>query len=203
LTSISLRPILRTRDLAFRIRGLGLKTYYAPFAEVVHFEGLSNGVSTVSGIKRYQAINELKFRQRWANVVRQTPHSDPDLAKDYGVVWRALVIDHKTPEPDKDAGSYAAIQEMRLLQALGFKLTFIAQNLAYMGNYTEALQRRGVECLYAPYQTSIEDVNPLPRLGVRYFLHNTLQSSAKLYRRDSRCCTTCENRFLQRRLTFS
>jgi GT2 family glycosyltransferase len=145
-------------DLAFRIRALGLKTYYAPFAAVVHFEGLSNGVSTASGMKRYQAINEPKFRRRWAGAVRALPQTNPELAKDRGVELRALVIDYKTPEPDKDAGSYAAIQEMRLLQALGFKLSFVAQNLAYMGNYTEALQRQGVECLYAPYQTSIEDV---------------------------------------------
>ncbi len=41
---------------------------------------------------------------------------------------------------------------MRLLQKLGFKLTFIAQNLAYIGNYTEDLQRQGVECLYAPFR---------------------------------------------------
>ena len=145
-------------DLAFRIRALGLKTYYTPFAEVVHFEGLSNGTSTASGMKRYQAVNEPKFRRRWAGAIRALAQTDPELAKDRGVELRALVIDYKTPEPDKDAGSYAAVQEMRLLQSLGFKLTFVARNLAYMGNYTESLQRRGVECLYAPYQTSVEEV---------------------------------------------
>ena len=66
-------------DLAFRIRAHGRKTYYTPFAEVVHFEGLSNGVSTASGMKRYQAINEPKFRRRWASVVRALPHADPNL----------------------------------------------------------------------------------------------------------------------------
>ncbi|OYV66644.1 MAG: glycosyl transferase family 2, partial [Deltaproteobacteria bacterium 21-66-5] len=80
----------------------------------------------------------------------------PDLAKDRGAMLRALVIDAETPQPDRDAGGYAAIQEMRLLQSLGVKLSFIPENLAYLGNYTEALQRMGVECLYAPYNTSIE-----------------------------------------------
>jgi GT2 family glycosyltransferase len=146
-------------DLAFRIRAMGLKIYYAPFAEVVHFEGLSNGVSIETGVKRFQAVNEPKFRQRWASVIRALPHiAQPELAKDRGVALRALVIDYKTPEPDKDAGSYAAVQEMRLLQALGFKLTFAPTNLAYMGDYTEALQRQGVECLYAPYISSIEEI---------------------------------------------
>ncbi len=62
-------------DIAFRIRALGLKTYYTPFAEIVHFEGLSNGTSSASGMKRYQAINEPKFRRRWASTVRQFPHA--------------------------------------------------------------------------------------------------------------------------------
>jgi GT2 family glycosyltransferase len=144
-------------DLAFRVRALGLKTYYTPFSEIVHFEGVSNGASTASGVKRYQAINEPKFRSRWAPTIRRLPKGlAPDLAKDRGAMLRALVIDAETPQPDRDAGGYAAIQEMRLLQSLGVKLSFIPENLAYFGNYTEALQRMGVECLYAPYNTSIE-----------------------------------------------
>ncbi|HXT07996.1 MAG TPA: glycosyltransferase [Roseiarcus sp.] len=144
-------------DLAFRVRALGLKTYYTPFAEIVHFEGVSNGASTASGVKRYQAVNEPKFRSRWAPTIRQKPKGlAPDLAKDSGAMLRALVIDAETPQPDRDAGGYAAIQEMRLMQSLGVKLSFIPENLAYLGNYTEALQRVGVECLYAPYETSIE-----------------------------------------------
>ncbi len=146
-------------DLAFRVRALGLKTYYTPFAEIVHFEGVSSGTSTSSGVKKYQAINEPKFRSRWAPTIRRFPNLlAPDLAKDRGVLMRALVIDAEPPQPDRDAGSYAAIQEMRLLQSLGVKLSFVPENLAYLGNYTEALQRMGVECLYAPYQSSIESL---------------------------------------------
>jgi glycosyltransferase involved in cell wall biosynthesis len=39
---------------------------------------------------------------------------------------RALCIDAVLPRPDRDAGSYAAVQEMRLLQALGYELSFRA-----------------------------------------------------------------------------
>lgn len=146
-------------DLAFRLRARGLKTYYTPFAEVVHFEGVSSGTSITSGFKRFQAINRPKFRSRWAATLRSYPSTlDPEIAKDRGVELRALVIDHQVPQPDKDAGSFAAIQEMRLLQALGFKLTFAPVNLAYLGNYTEDMQKFGVECLYAPFQSSIERV---------------------------------------------
>ena len=144
-------------DLAFRVRDLGLKTYYTPFSEIIHFEGVSSGTSTTSGVKRYQAINEPKFRSRWAPTIRRLPAAtEPDLAKDRGVALRALVIDAQPPQPDKDAGGYAAVQEMRLLQALGVKVTFVPQNMAYLGNYTENLQRMGVECLFAPFQPSVE-----------------------------------------------
>ncbi len=146
-------------DLAFRVRSLGLRTYFTPFAMIIHFEGVSSGTSLDSGVKRYQKINEPKFRSRWASTLRSYPHSlDPEIARDRGVALRALVIDAEMPTPDKDAGSYAALQEMRLLQALGLKLTFVPLNMAYMGNYTEALQRSGVECMYAPFVTSIDQM---------------------------------------------
>lgn len=146
-------------DLAFRVRNLGLKTYYTPFSKIIHFEGVSSGTSLSSGMKRYQQINEPKFRSRWATLLRTYPSSlDPEIAKDRGVQLRALVIDAQIPQPDKDAGSYAAVQEMRLLQALGFKLTFVPMNMAYLGNYTEDMERDGVECLYAPFSLSIEQV---------------------------------------------
>ncbi len=146
-------------DLAFRVRKMGLKTYYTPFSQIIHFEGVSSGTSLNSGVKRYQKVNEPKFKSRWASVLRNYPPSlDPDIAKDRGNQLRALVIDAEIPQPDKDAGSYAAVQEMRLLQALGLKLTFVPTNLAYLGNYTEDMQRNGVECLYAPFHTSIDQV---------------------------------------------
>lgn len=168
-------------DLAFRVRAKGLKTYYTPFAKVVHFEGVSSGTSLTSGAKRYQVVNEPKFRARWATAIRNLPLTlDPDLAKDRGVVLRALVIDHDVPQPDKDAGSYAARQEMRLLQALGFKVTFVPNNLAFIGNYTEDLQRDGIECLYGPFAGSIQEV--IERRGREFdIVYITRYSIANLY----------------------
>jgi GT2 family glycosyltransferase/glycosyltransferase involved in cell wall biosynthesis len=146
-------------DLAFRVRALGLKTYYTPFSQIIHFEGVSSGTSLTTGVKRYQAINEPKFRSRWASTLRNGPVSlNPEIARDRGVALRALVIDVEIPQPDKDAGSYAAVQEMRLLIALGFKLTFVPTNMAYLGDYTEQMERMGVECVYAPFATSVDQV---------------------------------------------
>src|SRR6266581_228236 len=147
-------------DLAFRVRQKGLKTVYTPFAEVIHFEGMSSGTSVQSGTKRYQEINRPKFKARWANAFRPNGPvgRDVELAKDRHAAYRALVIDYAVPRPDHDAGSYAAIQEMRLLQSLGFKLTFVPENMAYMGSYTDALQRTGIECVYAPFNGSVQEV---------------------------------------------
>ncbi len=147
-------------DIAFKVRDKGYKTVYTPFAQVVHFEGISSGTSTASGMKRFQEINRPKFKSRWAGICRDNGNVgvDLELNKDRNVELRALVLDAETPMPDQNAGSYAAIQEIRMLQKLGFKCTFIPQNMAWMGRYTEDLQRMGVECIYAPFAGSINEV---------------------------------------------
>jgi glycosyltransferase involved in cell wall biosynthesis len=66
-------------------------------------------------------------------------------------------LDVQVPRGENDAGSYAALQEIRLIQSLGFKVTFLPLNLAYLGNNTERLQRMGVEAVYFPFTPSIED----------------------------------------------
>ncbi|MFZ2724766.1 MAG: glycosyltransferase [Methylococcaceae bacterium] len=146
-------------DLAFKVRDAGFKTVFAPLSVVYHFEGISSGTSVTSGIKRYQEVNRPKFKQKWIQACRFNGDEGKqvDLNKDRGINYRALVIDYQTPRTDTDAGSYAAVQEMRLLQSLGFKVTFLPENLAYMANHTEFLQRLGIESLYAPFVSSIQD----------------------------------------------
>ncbi len=147
-------------DLAFKVRAAGYKTVFAPLSVVYHFEGVSSGTDIASGTKRYQEINRPKFKQKWIHQCRYNGEEgkDADLNKDRGVTLRALVIDYQTPRPDIDAGSYAAIQEIRLLQSLGFKVTFVPDNFAYLGKYTELLQRLGVETLYAPFAFTMQSV---------------------------------------------
>ena len=55
-------------------------------------------------------------------------------------------MDYETPRADKDAGGFAAINEMKLFQALGYKVDFIPENLAYFGEATEKLERIGIRC---------------------------------------------------------
>ena len=147
-------------DLAFRIREKGYKTVYAPLSQVIHYEGLSNGLSTETGVKKFQDVNRTKFKARWKHAFKNlgSDWRDLDLMKDRNVVRRALVLDAETPMPDFNAGGYAAIQEMRLLQALGYKCTFVSQNMLWVDRYTRDLQRMGIECIYAPFALSINEV---------------------------------------------
>jgi GT2 family glycosyltransferase/glycosyltransferase involved in cell wall biosynthesis len=147
-------------DLAFKVRACGYKTVYAPASVVYHFEGLSSGTDTSTGMKKYQEINRPTFKARWIQACQDKGEvgQQVELNKDRGVFYRALVIDYQMPRPDRDAGSYAAIQEMRLLQALGFKVSFVADNLAYLGEYNDRLQRMGIEVIHAPFVTSITNL---------------------------------------------
>ena len=148
-------------DLCFRARRAGHRVVVQPVAAVVHFEGASAGTSvTGTGMKRFQAINHRKFFARWQDTLARHRFNGelPELEAERDVRQRALFIDDSVPEPDKDAGSNAAFQHMLSLQRLGYKVTFIpADNMARIDPYTTDLQRRGIECLYHPYYTSVED----------------------------------------------
>ncbi|AQQ66941.1 glycosyl transferase [Microbulbifer agarilyticus] len=160
-------------DLAFKVRDAGLKTVYVPHSVVVHFEGQSHGRDVTKGLKRYQAVNERTFRSKWFKEFRYNGQpSFEALAqeKDRNVDQRILVIDYASPMPNKDAGSYAAVQEIKLMLELGFKVTFVPENMAHFGKYTVELQRLGVEVLYAPFYTSVQNVleRRLPEMDAVY-----------------------------------
>jgi len=140
-------------DLAMKVRERGCFVVYVPSSTVYHFEGQSAGTSTAAGMKAFQEVNRPKFRRKWAEAYRNYGREGEalDREKDRDVAFRVLFIDHQFPFVDLDAGSYAAFQEVRLLQSLGAKVTFLPRNLAWMDRHTTALQRIGVECLYAPY----------------------------------------------------
>ena len=146
-------------DFSFKVREAGYKTYFVPSSIVYHFEGMTSGTDTSSGFKRYQEVNRPKFKRRWAAAYAGFGEQGvkPDLEKDRGITGRVLFIDYATPRPDRDAGSYAAIQEIRLVQSLGYKVTFMPRNMAHMGGYTEALEKMGVEMIHAPFHMTMDD----------------------------------------------
>jgi GT2 family glycosyltransferase/glycosyltransferase involved in cell wall biosynthesis len=158
-------------DIAFKLRENQRRVVYTPKATIVHYEGISNGRDVEGeGLKRYQLINRKTFEDKWRPVfgLLSDEGEKPDLEKDRGIIGRALLFDYQTPSFDKDAGSFAITQEIRLLQGLGYKVTFAASNLAYLDLYTEALERIGVEHLHAPFYSSLPEV--LERRGGEFDL---------------------------------
>ena len=158
-------------DLALKVRARGLKVIYQPLSLVIHHEGISSGTDTSAGTKAYQLANAKKLFERWQELLltNQLPGDDVDRAKDRGVTQRVLVLDHCTPTPNQDAGSITAMNLMLLLRQAGFAVTFIPEdNFLYMPEYTPALQRCGIEVLYAPYEASVEQ--HLKLFGQRYDL---------------------------------
>ncbi|MBD7988513.1 glycosyltransferase [Luteimonas sp. Sa2BVA3] len=139
-------------DLAFRIRAAGLKTYLQPESVVVHYEGVSSGTDTGSGVKAFQVVNAGKFRERWRTALEREhfPNAvNVFAARDRSAGRRTvLVVDHYVPEPDRDAGSKAMFQFLQVLVSLGCNVKFWPENLHRHPAYTPVLQRMGIEVLY-------------------------------------------------------
>lgn len=146
-------------DLAFRIRAAGRRVVYQPFSRVVHFEGVSCGTDVASGIKQSQLVNAKVFTEHHRTELAKQPWpgTDPDQAKDRAAIGRVLVIDHRTPHPERDAGSLVTIDLMRWLQDLDYLVSFVPDDVIQLPGATDALQRLGIECFYQPAAQSVAD----------------------------------------------
>ena len=145
-------------DLAFSVRRMGRRVIYQPFSQVVHFEGITAGTDISGGTKSYQAINKSIFFEKWKSEL--ITHQSPGLSirrDNERNRKRALLIDFETPKPDADSASMDTVYYLKMLQKLGYKVVFITNDLKHSRQYTENLQRLGVECLYKPYVTSVGD----------------------------------------------
>ena len=146
-------------DLAFKVRDAGLRVIYQPASRVVHFEGITSGTDTGSGVKRYQVVNQAKFRERWATALAVQPEPTGDariaLAASHRVKGRILMIDATTATPDQDSGSVRYVNLLRVLHSMGWQATFFADNRAYIPRYTEELRALGVEVQFHPWLSDV------------------------------------------------
>ena len=130
-----------------------------PLSQILHFEGISSGTDLGAGAKAYQVDNLRKLYERWKDVLAtHRENADaPELEKERDVRGRVLFVDHCTPTPNEDAGSTVAFETMRGFLANGYKVTFIPEdNFAHVGAPTRALQRIGVEAIYHPAYSRME-----------------------------------------------
>ncbi len=148
-------------DLSFRLRQQGLKTYYQPRSEIVHFEGVSNGRDLRHGVKAYQTVNQARFLRTWQDELTRNHFPNGahvlragDRARSKPVV---LIADHLVPEPDRDAGSRTMVAFMRALLDAGCVVKFWPFNLHPTPGYTQALQDMGIEVFHGPRQAQFPE----------------------------------------------
>ncbi|MFI2859232.1 glycosyltransferase [Paenibacillus sp. JSM ZJ436] len=139
-------------DLAFEVRNLGYKVVFQPQSVIVHFEGVSHGTDTNSGVKKYQIDNKMKFFEKWSQVLNSEhfPNSEDvfwarDRSRNKPTV---VIVDHYVPHYDKDAGGRCTYFYIKLMVSLGFHVVFIGDNFFRHEPYTSELQQMGVEVLY-------------------------------------------------------
>ena len=154
-------------DLCFAIRHqLGLKVIYQPKSEVVHYEGVTSGTSTTSGVKQYQVVNAVKFKQKWQQVLatdnylaNQRADNVPFAARRYLGSKTILVIDTYMPCYDKESGSRRLFQLLKIFKELNYHVIFAADNGVKDEPYTSILHNIQIEVLYTHdgYGTSPEE----------------------------------------------
>ncbi|WP_144053255.1 tetratricopeptide repeat protein [Xenococcus sp. PCC 7305] len=143
-------------DLCFAIRHqLGLKVIYQPKSEVIHYEGISSGTSTASGVKQYQVVNAQKFQQKWRHFLstsqylpNQGSEGLPRAARKYQGQKTILVIDTYMPCYDKESGSQRLFHLLKIFRQLDYHVIFAADNGVKDEPYNEELQNLQIETLY-------------------------------------------------------
>lgn len=136
-------------DLAFEVRKRGKKVLYQPASEVVHFEGMSNGKSTDSGIKAYQPINMRKFWLKWEETLEQENHT---IENDFlpirdrkGLRKTILFFSETIPKYDCDAGSRTIFSYLKIFLKKGYIVKFVPSDFILHEPYTSELQQMGIE----------------------------------------------------------
>jgi GT2 family glycosyltransferase len=141
-------------DLCFRIRCSGLKVYCQPLSRVVHIEGATAGRDPSNGMKRFQAVNRIKFLAQWTVELARAaaPIARGPLALRLSGHRRIVVIDHKIPMADRDAGSMIVMEIIALLQSFGYAITILPLlGPEQRDERVMALERTGIEVVRRPY----------------------------------------------------
>ena len=135
-------------DLCFGIRSLGFKVVYQPLAQVTHWEGTTGGADVGRGVKRYQAINQIKFAQKWEEVLQRDHLEDQsgsiERAADRRPGPRIIVCDNGVPTPDQDSASLRMFFILQFLTRVG-RPVFVPVNQAPINEYKTILEKHGIE----------------------------------------------------------
>jgi GT2 family glycosyltransferase/glycosyltransferase involved in cell wall biosynthesis len=156
-------------DLCFAVRAHGSTVWYEPGAVVVHHEGATAGTDLGSGFKRFQAVNQAKFVQKWAEVLatqdqpptatgrapatadraaRGLPPRPPRPAAKArpaeAGVRRLLVMDPFPPAHDHNSGSLRLFELLKAMRGAGAAVTFVAAKAMGAERYLDELRELGI-----------------------------------------------------------
>lgn len=138
--------------LSNRVREMGYLCLYVPsiILNVVADEQSEKGKNRPIALT--SEINRLKLKARWHIPKSNSSGAISSMSLDglNNGISRALFIDFETPRPNINAGGYAAVKEMQVFQSLGYQVTFVPRIMENTVEYTDALQRMGIECVCAP-----------------------------------------------------
>ena len=136
-------------DLAMTARFAGYQVWVEPRSTVIHYEGVSNGTDTTSGLKAHQITNRQVFLEKWrATLALQ--HYQPSAS-----TWLAaerplgkiciLVVDHYVPMADQDAGGVCTKHYLSAMASTGARIIFMGENFHRTEPYTTELEEMGIE----------------------------------------------------------
>jgi GT2 family glycosyltransferase len=141
-------------DIAFAVRELGFRTVFQPKSIVVHFEGVSNGLTLNSGQKQFQVVNSVKFYNKWKDVLHRDQFDrchDFFWARDRSFGKKVILfIDDSVSAFDKHAGARNTFMYLKLFCEQGFHIIFLPDSFAAVQPYTDILQQMGIMVLYGP-----------------------------------------------------
>lgn len=139
-------------DLCFAARHNGYRVVYEPRSEIVHYEGVTSGTDTSTGVKHFQEVNWPKFKAKWKRELEHHLNGDPQnvpaAARRHRRGPAVLIIDSYVPMHDQDAGSFRLLRVIKMMRDLGCEVTFLGDNYAALQPYTRQLQALGVEVLH-------------------------------------------------------
>ena len=139
-------------DLAFEVRKKGFRVLYQPLSEVIHFESVSNGTDKDSVHEKQMKKNRKLFYEKWKNVLKKEHFEngqDLFLARDRSAHKKhLLMIDHRVPEFDTNAGDRFVYNYLQLFLKHGFRITFLPDNFHPSKPYTDVLTKDGIQVLY-------------------------------------------------------
>jgi glycosyltransferase involved in cell wall biosynthesis len=139
--------IYQAADLAMRLRAAGHRVLCQPFSRVAAVAERQDGDMARSSDDR------ARFLVRWHGALGPGgPPPETSRRLRHPARPRALFIDQMTPTPDRDAGSALVCGYMRILQGLGYEVTFApAYRLDHAGRHTDELRKSGIICICAPF----------------------------------------------------